>query len=95
MLIKDYDALKRNGFFFGYSTLTWTTIFLEAGGGLIVAVVIKYADTILKNFATAAAIISSTTISALFLGFEVRPSFVIGAVLVITAIYMYSAKPTE
>ncbi|EER04422.1 hypothetical protein Pmar_PMAR028771 [Perkinsus marinus ATCC 50983] len=23
MLIKDYDALKRNGFFFGYSTLTW------------------------------------------------------------------------
>ncbi|KAF4654339.1 hypothetical protein FOZ61_008330 [Perkinsus olseni] len=95
MLIKDHEALRQNGFFYGYSPLTWTTIFLEAGGGLIVAVVIKYADTILKNFATAAAIISSTTISALFLGFEVRPTFVIGAALVITAIYMYSAKPAE
>ncbi|KAF4759385.1 hypothetical protein FOZ63_003713, partial [Perkinsus olseni] len=95
MLIKDHEALRQNGFFYGYSPLTWTTIFLEAGGGLIVAVVIKYADTILKNFATAAAIISSTTISAVFLGFEVRPTFVIGAALVITAIYMYSAKPGE
>ncbi|KAF4714204.1 hypothetical protein FOZ62_010617 [Perkinsus olseni] len=38
---------------------------------------------------------SGTTISALFLGFEVRPTFVIGAALVITAIYMYSAKPAE
>ncbi|KAF4659212.1 hypothetical protein FOL47_007684 [Perkinsus chesapeaki] len=95
MLIKDHTALRQNGFFYGYSPLTWTTIFLEAGGGLIVAVVIKYADTILKNFATAAAIISSTTISALFLGFEVRPTFIIGAVLVIVAIYMYSSKPAE
>ncbi|KAF4719416.1 hypothetical protein FOZ63_027042, partial [Perkinsus olseni] len=44
MLIKDHEALRQDGFFYGYSPLTWTTIFLEAGGGLIVAVVIKYAD---------------------------------------------------
>ena len=46
---------------------------LQAFGGLIVAAVIKYADNILKSFAAAMSIVSSTIISALVFGFSSFP----------------------
>eukprot|EP01034_Spumella_vulgaris_P039692 gene39692-49044_t len=36
------------GFFHGYNYTVWSVIALQAIGGLVVAVVIKYADNILK-----------------------------------------------
>lgn len=38
-------------------------LFLQAFGGLVIATVIKYADNILKGFATSLSIILSTVIS--------------------------------
>lgn len=42
-------------------------LFLQALGGLVVAAVIKYADNILKGFATSVSIILSTVISYFWL----------------------------
>ena len=55
----DYDKIQLKGFFFGYNKLVWTNIVIQSSGGLLVAVVIKYADNILKGFATSIAIIVS------------------------------------
>lgn len=41
---------------------------LQAIGGLVVAVVVKYADNILKGFAASFSIVSSCTLSFFFLG---------------------------
>ena len=41
---------------------------LQAFGGLVVAAVVKYADNILKGFATSVSIIVSSLVSFYFLG---------------------------
>ena len=44
----DWNIIMIGGFFQGYNTIVAMTIAIQAGGGLIVAIVIKYADNILK-----------------------------------------------
>lgn len=46
---KDWKSVSDNGFFYGYTFVVWNVIFLQAVGGLLVAVVVKYADNILKG----------------------------------------------
>lgn len=88
--LKDHAAILQNGFFQGYSPLVVLVITLEAGGGLVVAAVIKYADNILKSFATAVSIVTSTIVSMLVFGFLISKLFIGGSLLVFIAIYMYS-----
>ena len=88
--IKDHTAILKDGFFQGYSPLVVLVITLEAGGGLVVAAVIKYADNILKSFATAVSIVTSTIVSMLVFGFLISKLFIGGSSLVFVAIYMYS-----
>ncbi|KAK7884565.1 hypothetical protein WMY93_027688 [Mugilogobius chulae] len=76
----DGTDIAKNGFFFGYTSMVWCVIFNQAFGGLLVAVVVKYADNILKGFATSFSIIV----------FHVDLIFTVGAVMVIGAVYMYS-----
>ena len=91
--LKDHKAILEGGFFQGYSRLVILVITLEAGGGLVVAVVIKYADNILKSFATAVSIVTSTIVSAWVFGFTISTLFVGGCVLVFIAIGLYSREP--
>eukprot|EP00956_Cyclotella_meneghiniana_P017925 scaffold29530_cov42-Cyclotella_meneghiniana.AAC.1 len=91
--IKDHKAILQNGFFQGYSPLVVLVITLEAGGGLVVAAVIKYADNILKSFATAVSIVTSTIVSMVVFGFVISQLFIGGSLLVFIAIYMYQMAP--
>ncbi|XP_075995892.1 UDP-galactose translocator isoform X1 [Genypterus blacodes] len=86
----DGAAVAERGFLFGYTGLVWGVIFNQAFGGLLVAVVVKYADNILKGFATSFSIIVSTVTSIYLFGFHVDLMFTAGAGLVIGAVYMYS-----
>ncbi|KAF3819594.1 hypothetical protein GH733_015103 [Mirounga leonina] len=95
--IYDGELVSKNGFFQGYNRLTWIVVILQALGGLVIAAVIKYADNILKGFATSLSIILSTLISYFWLQDFVPTSvFFLGAILVITAtfLYGYDPKPT-
>ncbi|CAL2040798.1 unnamed protein product [Caenorhabditis brenneri] len=77
----------------GFDWAVWVTVAINAFGGLVVAVVIKYADNILKAFATSLAIVLNC-IAAYFL-FDFRPSllFLLGASGVIVAVFAYSMYP--
>lgn len=86
----DGAAIAERGFLFGYTSMVWCVIFNQAFGGLLVAVVVKYADNILKGFATSFSIIVSTVMSIYLFGFHVDLLFTVGAGLVIGAVYMYS-----
>jgi len=78
------------GFFQGYTPLTWLNIAIQSFGGLVVAVVIKFADNILKNFATSISIILSVIFSCLFLGQHLSSLFLLGVFCVNYAVYLYS-----
>jgi len=91
MFLQDFDLVYDNGFFQGYTFLTWIVILLQAFGGLIVALVMKYADNILKGFATSISIVLSTICSYYLLtDFEPNYSFIIGASVVISANLLYA-----
>ncbi|XP_062891482.1 UDP-galactose translocator [Mobula hypostoma] len=90
MMSKDGPAIAQKGFFFAYTPLVWSVIFNQAFGGLLVAMVVKYADNILKGFAASVSIIISTVASVHLFGFHLDLYFTLGAGLVITAVFLYS-----
>lgn len=92
---KDHVAILSDGFFQGYTPVVLLTISFQAMGGLIVAAIIKYADNILKSFASGASIVTSTLVSAWLFGFAVTEMFVWGTLLQFVAIWMYSKKSGE
>ncbi|XP_074544229.1 solute carrier family 35 member A3b [Halichoeres trimaculatus] len=94
MIVYDGKKVRESGIFQGYNTITWIVVFLQAVGGLVIAVVIKYADNILKGFATSISIILSAVFSYFLLDdFNPTSVFFPGAVLVITATFLYSYEP--
>ncbi|XP_046542938.1 LOW QUALITY PROTEIN: UDP-galactose translocator-like [Haliotis rubra] len=90
MLIKDGSSVREKGFFHGYDGVVWFVVCLQSFGGLLVAVVVKYADNILKGFATSAAIVISCIASMYFFNFQLSLQFVVGASFVMLAVYIYS-----
>ncbi|XP_043260701.1 UDP-galactose translocator [Colletes gigas] len=91
--LRDGKILQKQGFFFGYDLFIYYLVVLQAGGGLIVAMVVKYADNILKGFATSLAIIISCVASIYLFDFNLTPKFSLGAVLVICSIFLYGRQP--
>ena len=89
----DRVAIAERGFFYGYHFDTWLVIFIQAFGGLLTAVVIKYAGNMLKSFATSLSLISTSLLSMPMLGYEPTALFWIGIVVVCVATMMY-ASPT-
>ena len=77
------QQVLQDGFFYGYNFWTWAAIICQAIGGLIVAMVVKYADNILKGFATSISIILSSIASVFIFDFEISLLFIIGAVIVL------------
>ena len=69
----DGEHIAKTGFFTGYSPVVWLAITFQAMGGVIVALVVKYADNILKNFATSISIIVSSLASVIFFDFHITP----------------------
>ena len=76
----------------GYNGLTVMLVFVHALGGLLVAVVVKYADNILKGFATGVAIIVSGLYGWLFWEYHPTGLFVGGCVLVTLSTMLYHYK---
>ncbi|UXI17167.1 Eukaryotic translation initiation factor 2 [Sarcoptes scabiei] len=91
ILMNDYKNILTKGFFFGYNQVTYLVIILQALGGICVSLVVKYADNILKGFATTISIILSTIFSICFFeDFLPTASFYLGTLLVIVSTFLYS-----
>jgi len=93
VLGQDFSTVVENGFFQGYNWLVVFVVFTQAAGGLMIAVVMKYADNILKGFATSISIILSAYLSTLILQFSMSGQFMFGASLVIAAVFLYGYTP--
>ncbi|CAE7859560.1 SLC35A1 [Symbiodinium sp. KB8] len=83
------DRQETHGIFHGFSFNVWVMIFNNAIGGLLVALVIKHADNILRGFSTALATVLTTILSVVCFGFEVHISFFFGGLLVVGSSLLY------
>lgn len=91
--IQDSAKVMERGLLVGFDLVVWGMILLSSLGGLTVAVVMKYADNILKAFATSIAIVVACVASMKLFGFRPSLMFLLGTLLVIGAVFMYSMFP--
>ncbi|GAN11410.1 UDP-N-acetylglucosamine transporter-like [Mucor ambiguus] len=89
MLAYDIQPIMEGGLLQGYDWLTWVVVANQALGGLLVAIVVKYADNILKGFATSLSIIVSGVISIYLFSFQPSGVFIVGAMIVMASSYLY------
>ena len=92
MLINDGANIRDKGLFFGYDAFVVGILSIQAFGGLLVGVVVKYADNILKGFAAAVSIVLSCVASVYLFHFQLSMQFLLGAGLVMIATYVYGAS---
>jgi UDP-sugar transporter A1/2/3 len=88
-----YASVQKEGFFHGYTTITWIVITMNAFGGLLVGTVIKYANNILKDFAIGCSIVVSSICSVFLFNFQVTFQFLVGMSLVIFAVLLWGRPP--
>ncbi|RLN94770.1 hypothetical protein BBJ28_00017299 [Nothophytophthora sp. Chile5] len=94
LMFNDMESIMSHGFFYGYRPVVWAAISLSAFGGLLTAVVVKYADNILKAFATSIAVVLSVILSIFVFDKVPTGQFVLGAVLVNGSVYIYGKAPS-
>ena len=90
IVFKNPSLLLPSNFFHGYTIWSWTAVILLAVGGLIIAMVLKYADNILKAFGNSVSILVSSWISVYLFNFVISTNFFLGCALVMGAIVLYS-----
>jgi UDP-sugar transporter A1/2/3 len=77
-------------FLHGFTGWVWILVGLQAGGGLLVAAVIKYADNVLKGLATGVSVVVATMCSMVLFGTPLTLQFSVGAALILAAVYFFS-----
>ena len=95
VVTKDLGRVMDEGPLVGMSVSSWVVVLLQAAGGLVIAVVVRYTDNIAKAFATSVSVIISCTLSIFFFNFHPPLIFFLGASLVGLAVRFYSAKEKD
>ena len=79
-----------NQLFANFGVWAWATVLIQVLGGLLTALVIKYADNILKGFATSLSIVISFLASVALFNFQMTVTFILGSTVVLVATWMYN-----
>ncbi|KAK4703469.1 solute carrier family 35 (UDP-sugar transporter), member A1/2/3, partial [Phenoliferia sp. Uapishka_3] len=90
LLSPEWHRIKEHGILEGFTPLVWGVVMNQAAGGLLVAMVVREANSVAKGFATSIAIILSTLAGIVFLGMVPGWLFITGAALVITSTIIYA-----
>ena len=90
-LAEDTEEIARRGFFHGYNSWVVLVIFLQAGAGLVVALVVKYSDNINKGFAAGISTIMSSFLDYLLWNdTATTKTFFVGAFLVLVSTFFFA-----
>ncbi|KAJ8604527.1 hypothetical protein CTAYLR_000954 [Chrysophaeum taylorii] len=105
ILYASYSFFQRNlvlseakyHFLHDFSGVAWTLAFLGGGGGLLVAMTVKVADSVVKTLAVSVSIVTSTLASHFLLGGPLDVPMGVGALVVAIAVlnYSFDATPTR
>ena len=87
------DLLVTRAFTQGFDAYVWAVVVCQAGGGVIVAFVMKFANNILKCIAIAISICFCAVYSIAVGDLKVSTSLVLGILTVVTSVYIFTTKP--
>ncbi|KAH0457489.1 hypothetical protein IEQ34_012804 [Dendrobium chrysotoxum] len=87
---EDFDAVVNNGFFHGYTFITVCMILNHALSGIAVSMVMKFADNIVKVYATSVAMLLTGIVSVFLFGFNLSLAFFLGTTVVSVSVYLHS-----
>merc|ERR1712039_962038 len=92
-MASEFPTIIEKGLFVGFDGAATLAVTSSAVGGLVVASVLKYADSVLKGYGTVTSVFVTAGISALLFGTVLDIHFGFGLVNVISSIALYSHKP--
>ena len=78
-------------YFHGYNPAAVGVILCQAVLGLVVTAVLKYADTVIRSFATACSISVLYAVNITFLGWSANLTYIAGCFVVFISTYLYMA----
>ena len=87
VVANDWHKIQQYGIFQGYSVIVWTVAIFQALTSVLVGLVIKYTDSILKVFATLVAFVLDAIMSFFVFNAQVVFSFFVGAYLVVCLLF--------
>ena len=88
-VVADFEMIVTYGLWHGFDRRAVVAVMSSAMGGLIVSAVLKYADSVLKGYATSASVILTGVLSALFFGTTLDLHFVLAVINVTCSIALY------
>jgi len=89
-MLLDLDGLMEGGLFYGWNSVTCIVVLLNALGGFVVSLTMKYADNILKTFAVSMSLVLNCLLSSAFQSVHLTSQAITGVGLVIIATFLYS-----
>lgn len=91
-MVMDFRPIINNGLFHNFTSSVILTVLMSALGGLTVAAVLKYADSILKGYATALSVILTGILSVYLFGTDLNLIYGMGVINVIIAVLLYNGQ---
>ncbi|KAB8229776.1 putative UDP-galactose transporter [Aspergillus alliaceus] len=88
VIFLDGEKIAANGFFGGYNWAVWSTVIVQAIGGIATSFCIGHAYRDTKNVATATSIFLTTLGSIWLFEFELTGNFILGTFSVLVATYL-------
>jgi len=83
-------SMGERPYFHGFTKYVWLLVVLQAGGGLLVAAVMKYADNVLKGLAMGIGMVVATMFSTLLFGVHLSSQLILGAGIILVSVYCFS-----
>lgn len=88
----DYKKIMEFGLWHNFTPGAYFSIFNSAIGGLTVAAVLKYADSVLKGYATAMSVVLTGVASMILFDTTLNAVYALGIINVVCAVLLYNAK---
>merc|ERR1719155_295778 len=85
-VLSDFPTIVERGLWWGFDRRACVAVCSSALGGLIVSAVLKYADSVLKGYATSASVILTGLLSALLFSTSIDLHFMLAVVNVTCSI---------
>ncbi len=94
-ILNDFSAIVEGGLFQEFNGAAFVSVVNSALGGLTVAAVLKFADSVLKGYATAVSVMLTGLLSMGLFGTKLSSTYFLGMVNVVCSVLLYNGKGLE